>query len=99
MTHRIAEIAALLRSRDLTATALLDQCFDRIRRIDPHLNSFVFVDETGARKAAAESDARLAAGEPRSALEGVPLSIKDSILVAGMPATWGSRAFADFTPE
>ena len=99
MTPRIAEIAALLRSRDLTATALLEERLDRIRRIDPQLNSFVFVDEAGARKAAAESDARLAAGKPRSALEGVPLSIKDSILVAGMPATWGSRSLADFVPD
>jgi aspartyl-tRNA(Asn)/glutamyl-tRNA(Gln) amidotransferase subunit A len=72
---------------------------ERIRRIDPKLNSFVSVDEVSARKAAEESDARLSAGSPRSPLEGVPLSIKDSILVANMPATWGSRALADFVPD
>jgi aspartyl-tRNA(Asn)/glutamyl-tRNA(Gln) amidotransferase subunit A len=99
MTRTIAELAEQLRGRELTAAALLDDCFERIRRIDPKLNSFVFLDEAGAKKAAEESDARLAAGAPRSALEGVPLSVKDSILVAGMPATWGSRAFADFKPE
>jgi aspartyl-tRNA(Asn)/glutamyl-tRNA(Gln) amidotransferase subunit A len=99
MTRTIAELAGQLRGRELTAAALLEDCFERICRIDPKLNSFVFLDEAGAKKAAEESDARLAAGAPRSALEGVPLSVKDSILVAGMPATWGSRAFADFTPE
>jgi len=98
MPRQIADLAGLLRRRELTATRLLGDYLERIRRIDPKLNSFVFVDEAGARKAAQESDARLAAGSPRSTLEGVPLSIKDSILVAGMPATWGSRSLADFIP-
>src|SRR5579859_3695552 len=99
MIETITEIAAALRSGETTAEALLDRCLDRIRRIDARLNSFVALDEAGARTAARASDARLAAGQPRSPLEGIPLSIKDNILVAGMPATWGSRAFADFVPE
>ncbi|HET9018589.1 MAG TPA: amidase [Acetobacteraceae bacterium] len=92
-------LAASLRAGALSAEGLLDQCLERIRRIDPRLNSFVTLDEAGARAAARESDARLRAGTPRSALEGVPVSIKDNILVAGMRATWGSRALADFVPE
>jgi aspartyl-tRNA(Asn)/glutamyl-tRNA(Gln) amidotransferase subunit A len=99
MDQDISALASSLRGTSLTAETLLDRCLDRIRRIDPKLNSFVWLDEAGARKAARESDARFAAGAPRSALEGVPLSVKDSILVAGMPATWGSRSLADFTPE
>jgi aspartyl-tRNA(Asn)/glutamyl-tRNA(Gln) amidotransferase subunit A len=99
MTEDISELAALLRSGNLTAVQLLDQRLEKIHRIDPKLNSFVFLDETGARVAAQQSDARFAAGAPRSALEGIPLSIKDNILVKGMPATWGSRSLADFIPE
>jgi aspartyl-tRNA(Asn)/glutamyl-tRNA(Gln) amidotransferase subunit A len=99
MTQDISALAALLRRGDLTAEQLLNQCLERIRRIDPQLNSFVWLAEAGARTAAKASDARLAAGAPRSLLEGVPLSIKDNILVAGMPATWGSRSLAGFTPE
>lgn len=99
MTPDICELAALLRNGGLTAERLLDQCLERIRRLDPQINSFVWLDEAGARTAARESDARLAAGASRSMLEGVPLSIKDNILVAGMPATWGSRSLAGFTPE
>lgn len=99
MSDNISAIAALLRSGALKAETLLDERLARIHRLDARLNSFVFLDAAGARKAARESDARLAAGAPRSALEGVPLSVKDSILVAGMPATWGSRALAGFVPE
>ena len=57
------------------------------------------LDEAGARKAAEKSDARLRAGTARSLLEGIPISVKDSILVAGLPATWGNRALADFVPD
>lgn len=99
MSDTISALAARLRSGALKAETLLDERLARIHRLDSRLNSFVFLDAAGARKAARESDARLAAGAPRSALEGVPLSVKDSILVAGMPATWGSRALAGFVPE
>jgi aspartyl-tRNA(Asn)/glutamyl-tRNA(Gln) amidotransferase subunit A len=99
MDHDICALASSMRDRSLTAQTLLDRCLDRIHRIDPKLNSFVWLDEAGARTAARESDARFSAGAARSALEGVPISVKDSILVAGMPATWGSRSLADFTPE
>lgn len=92
-------LAASLRAGALSAEGLLDLCLERIRRIDPRLNCFVTLDEAGARAAARESDARLRAGTPRSGLEGVPVSVKDNILVAGMRATWGSRALADFVPD
>ena len=88
-----------LRDRRVSAAGLVDLCLDRIRRIDPALNSFVALDEAGARKAAEESDARIRAGTVRSMLEGIPISVKDSILVAGLPATWGSRALTDFVPD
>jgi aspartyl-tRNA(Asn)/glutamyl-tRNA(Gln) amidotransferase subunit A len=97
--HEVTTLARLLRARELSAEALLDHCLARIRRIDPQLNSFVTVNENGARAAARASDERLRAGEPRSALEGIPISIKDNIPVVGMRATWGSRALADFVPE
>ncbi len=99
MTRTIAQVAASLRSGEASASKILEETLERIRRIDPKLNSFVHLDEPGARKAAHESDARFKAGAPRSELEGVPLSIKDSIQVAGMPATWGSRSLASFVPD
>jgi aspartyl-tRNA(Asn)/glutamyl-tRNA(Gln) amidotransferase subunit A len=95
----VSAIGQALRERRLTSVELVASCLDRIRRIDPELNSFVAIDEVGARQAAREADARLAAGTPRSALDGIPVSVKDNILAAGLPATWGSRALADFRPE
>lgn len=99
MLEEIGEIAAALRSGALTAQALLERCIERIARLDPVLNSFVAIDETKARHAARESDRRLTSGTARSPLEGIPLSIKDNILVRGLPATWGTRALKDFVPD
>ena len=92
-------LSALLREGRLTAEGLLDLVFERIHRLDPALNSFVALDRAGARDAARRSDARRQAGQVLSALDGVPVAVKDNLLVAGMPATWGSRAFRDYVPS
>lgn len=94
----IAEIAAALAAGRLSSQALVERSLARIRSRDGRLNSFVALDAAGARLAAAESDARLTRGERRSPFEGVPISVKDSLHVAGLPSTWGSRALADFYP-
>jgi aspartyl-tRNA(Asn)/glutamyl-tRNA(Gln) amidotransferase subunit A len=99
MPEHIAGLADALRAGTLTAEALLDRSLARIALRDSVLNSFVALDEAGARTAARASDARRAAGKILSPLDGIPLSVKDNILVAGMPATWGARALADFMPE
>ena len=98
MPETITDIAAALRAGRVTSTALVERSLQRIRRLDDRFNSFVALDESGAAEAARQSDARLSQGAPRSALEGVPISIKDNIHVAGMPSTWGSRALAAFRP-
>ncbi|WP_459697618.1 amidase [Acidisoma sp. C75] len=97
--NEIAAVAEALRAGRLTAAALLDRTLARITAEDSAIGSFVAIDEPGARLAAEESDRRLAAGAARSPLEGIPLSIKDNILAAGLPASWGSRALATFRPE
>ncbi len=99
MEETIGELAAALNAGRLTSRALVERCLARIAALDGRFNSFVALDEAGALAAARESDARLARGAPRSPLEGVPLSIKDSIHAAGLPSTWGSRALADYRPD
>ncbi|MDQ0455610.1 amidase [Rhizobium paknamense] len=99
MPEDISGLAEALRSGALTAQSLLERCLERIETLDGNLNSFVALDRAGAEQAARESDRRLACGEARSALEGIPLSIKDNLLMKGLPASWGSRALKDFVPE
>ncbi|MEK9968649.1 MAG: amidase, partial [Ferrovibrio sp.] len=63
---------------------------DRIPALNPKLNAVVHLDAAGALRAAEDSAARYRDGKPRGPLDGVPVTIKDSLIVAGMPATWGS---------
>jgi aspartyl-tRNA(Asn)/glutamyl-tRNA(Gln) amidotransferase subunit A len=90
----VAGLSDLLARRAVSPVDLLDLFLARIERINPAINAIVAIDG-GARAAAAESERRWAAGEPRSALEGIPLTIKDNIPVRGLPTTWGSRMFRD----
>src|SRR4051812_9575540 len=98
MAETLGELAAAFASGGMTSQALVERCLERIQRLDGQLGSFVAPDADGALVAARESDSRLSRGEARSPLEGIPLSIKDSVHVAGLPSTWGSRALADFKP-
>ena len=57
----------------------------RIERLNPTLAAYVLVDAEAALAAARESEARWQAGQPLSAIDGVPTSIKDLILTRGWP--------------
>ncbi len=67
---------------------------ERIQRLGPALNAFTAM-AGDAEAQAAESRARLNAKAPRGPLEGVPIAVKDNLRVAGMPAAWGSKDFAN----
>jgi aspartyl-tRNA(Asn)/glutamyl-tRNA(Gln) amidotransferase subunit A len=82
----------------LKPTDVLAATLERIEEINPALNAIVTLDADGARRAAEASTRRWRSGNPASPLDGVPVSIKDNILVAGLRATWGSRLYADFFP-
>jgi amidase len=81
----------------LTATALTQRCLDRIAAVNPVLGAVIAVAPDALDQAAA-SDAALRAGRPRSALEGIPVLVKDNVQVAGAPTTAGSPALLAARP-
>src|SRR5215212_1190382 len=93
------ELTALFAKGLLSPLEALDAAEARIRRLNPVLNAIVTLDPEGARSAARASSARWAKRTPLSALDGVPVTIKDNLLVRGLRATWGSRLYADFLPD
>lgn len=90
------DIIVQLDSKQISSLELTRFYLDRIRRIDPTLNSFVYVDESGALEAAEKSDARRQRNECLSPLDGVPISLKDNICTRGTPTTCGSRILSDY---
>ena len=83
----------------LSPRVVIDATLARIRDVNPRLNAIVTLDEVGAIGAAEASARRWKDGNPLSALDGVPVTIKDNILVAGLRATWGSRLYGDYVPD
>jgi aspartyl-tRNA(Asn)/glutamyl-tRNA(Gln) amidotransferase subunit A len=94
-----ADLGRAYRAGSCTPEDALDAILARIAAHNPRLNAIVTLDEPGARIAARASTARIARGVPLGPLDGVPLTVKDNIAVAGLTATWGSRLFANFVPE
>lgn len=85
-----ADLATVYRRGTLDPRQVTDAHLARIDALQPALNAFVLVDAEGARAAAADAAARWAAGAPRSPLDGVPVTVKDIVAMAGFPVRSGS---------
>ena len=83
----------------LSPCVVIEAMLARIREINPRLNAIVTLDEAGAMGAAEDSARRWKGGQPLGSLDGVPVTIKDNILVAGLRATWGSHLYGDYVPD
>ena len=84
-----------LRKRRFSSLELTDHLIARIERRDAAINAVVVRDFERARQAARDADAALARGEQRPLL-GVPMTVKESFNVAGLPTTWGIPQAKDF---
>jgi amidase len=93
-----AELARRIRRRAVSAAELLDALLAHIARHNPQLNAIVALDAEAARLRAREADAALARGEDWGPLHGVPVTLKDFHLTAGLRTTWGMAALADHVP-
>ena len=85
------ELARLVRRRELSAVELLEHHLARLERLDPKINA-VPVRHAGherARIRAQAADKALARGELWGPLHGVPITVKESFDVSGLPTTWG----------
>ncbi|MBW7962853.1 amidase [Bradyrhizobium sp. BR 10261] len=83
----------------LSPRAVIEATLSHIAATNPRLNAIVTLDASGALAAADASARRWRDGKPASALDGVPVTVKDNILVAGLRATWGSKLYSDFVPD
>jgi len=91
-----AELVALIRDRRLGSLELLEAQLSRIEEHNGAINAVVAMDVEGARAAARAADD--APRHRRGPLHGLPITIKDSWEVAGMPATCGFPELADHVP-
>ena len=87
--YSATKLAALIRKREISSEELLACYLSRAEKYNPRLNAIVATDIPAARKRAREADAALRRNEVWGPFHGVPITIKDSLDVVGMPSTWG----------
>jgi Asp-tRNA(Asn)/Glu-tRNA(Gln) amidotransferase A subunit family amidase len=91
----LAEVAELLRTRQLSPVELAEQLLERIAQRDPAIGAYQLVLAARARESARQAEREIAAGHYRGPLHGVPIAIKDLLGLAGTPTTAGSKILAD----
>ncbi|WP_072804059.1 amidase [Rhodococcoides yunnanense] len=95
LTKTTAELRASFASGESTPNDVLDATLAHIETTNPVINAIAFVDEAGARRAAQGATDRLRTGRALSDLDGIPVTIKDSINAVGMPWRHGVLANKD----
>jgi amidase len=91
------ELVAALRAGAVTSGELTDEAIARIERDDEVINAICVRDFDRARAAARRADQARARGEDRPLL-GVPVTVKESYNIAGLPTTWGMPPHRDYLP-
>ncbi len=89
------ELAAQLRTGQVGSVELTRFFIERIERYDERLNAIPVRDFERALAAAAQADEAMARGEVLGPLHGLPMTIKESYDIAGLPTTWGFPTAAD----
>jgi aspartyl-tRNA(Asn)/glutamyl-tRNA(Gln) amidotransferase subunit A len=92
----IGIIRQMIESGESTAVEICQQYLQRIESKNPALRAFLRTEEEMALQQAGRVDQFKAEGRPLPPLAGVPMAIKDNILVEGMLCTAGSRILENF---
>ena len=91
-------LAAALRDRQVGCLELLDFFVARAEKYNPKLNAIIAWQAGKARDRARAADAALARGESWGPLHGLPMTVKESFNLAGLPTTFGNPAWKDNIP-
>ena len=94
-----AALVAAIRAREVGCRELLEHYLARVEQHNPALNAIIVTDLERARQRADAADAALARGESWGALPGLPMMVKESFDVAGLPTTWGLTELKDNIPK
>jgi amidase len=92
-------LASLIRRKKIGCLELLELYLKRMERYNSRINAIIFTDVEKARQRARQADRALVEGEIWGPLHGVPMTIKESYNVVGMPTTWGVPQYKDNFPQ
>jgi aspartyl-tRNA(Asn)/glutamyl-tRNA(Gln) amidotransferase subunit A len=91
----VRELAARIRSKQLSPVALAEGCLERLSTTGKKLNAVVTLLDEQARAEAREAERDIQAGKHRGLLHGIPFGVKDLLATKGVPTTWGAAPYRD----
>jgi aspartyl-tRNA(Asn)/glutamyl-tRNA(Gln) amidotransferase subunit A len=94
----LKQLRAGIESGATKASDLANGYFERIERINPELNVYLHLSKDRALEQAERVDALAAKGDPLPVLAGIPVAIKDVMVVLGVPSTAGSKILKGYVP-
>lgn len=90
------EIAAGVKAKKFSAREVAEASLAAVKAENKALNSYVTILEESALKAAAAVDAKISKGESVGRLAGVPMAIKDNMMIKGAKTTCASHILGDY---
>lgn len=94
----LAQLRAEIAAGRIKAADLASSYYDRIAQINPRLNVYLSLTKERALAQAASVDDAAAKGDPLAPLAGIPVGIKDVLVMKGAPATAGSKILEGYHP-
>ena len=91
----VGELAALIKSRQITSERLTRLCLDRLKKFGPRLECVVTLTEDLALDQARRADKEISEGKYRGPLHGIPYGAKDLLAVKGIATTWGAAPYTN----
>lgn len=92
----VTELCALLDGGQITSVEIVQAYLRAIDARDGEVHAYLETYPADALREAAEADARRAKGQKRSPLDGVPIAVKDNLVMRGRVCSCASRMLASF---
>jgi len=92
----IHELHSMLKSGETTSSAITESVYSRIDEVEEKVHSYLTLTREQAMEAAGKADERYRKGEFLSAMDGIPVGIKDIFLTEGVRTTAGSKILDNF---
>ncbi|MBI2588349.1 Asp-tRNA(Asn)/Glu-tRNA(Gln) amidotransferase subunit GatA [Candidatus Berkelbacteria bacterium] len=92
----LKQASELLKEKKISAVELTEAVLGEIDQKEKDIHAYITLTGDLALKQAEESDERRKKGRAKSPIDGIPLAIKDNILVRGLPCTAGSKILENF---
>ena len=91
--YTVAQLAQLIRTRQVSSLELTEMYLTRLKRHDAQLKCVAAYTEALAYEQAKRADSEIARGQYRGPLHGIPWGAKDLLATRGAPTSWGAKPF------